>query len=230
MNKTRTIVLIAFFKLLFLNVHSQDSAKYTIGIEANLGKNALASYGLFPKVVISKGKHAVFAGLNFLYGIGYDDYFKPNTAIHAGYRFLPFGDSEILDVYIEYHLNFLRNKHFMQLQASKPTEINISEITITSIENYLVLGFKAKMSKRFYFNLGGGLGAVYYGEKINFECLNGNKGSYNYAPEWYLGSFYPYPEIHKYNNYGYEKHPYKKFIGIFKIGLGLNIYSRNEKK
>lgn len=218
-----TVILLSTY-----NVVCQDSLKkITIGVDFNIGNNALGRKNIYPSIVLSKGKHSLFFGPSFIYGIPYRMY-APIYGLQAGYLFYPNGHHKRLNLFFEYDFNYTKAKFEFNYYSSSPSGLKKRNITLTSIDSYVGFGFRANIFKGLYLKTNVGVGLIFYSENVTNEFYNGNIYKSNLQPEVHVGNFYPFNYSNQYfaPYYSYNK----QFIGLFKIGVGYDFSLKRKKK
>ncbi len=224
----KKLLFATIFALSTCNLISQDSLKkISVGIDFNVGNNALGRKNIYPSIVLSKGKHSLFLGPSFIYGIPYRLY-APTYGVQAGYMFYPNGHHKRFNLFFEYDFNYTKAKFEFNYYTSSQSRIKKRIIDLISIDSYVGFGFRANIFKGLYLKTNVGVGLIFYSENVTNEFYNGEIYKSNIQPSIHAGNFYPYNYATQYfaPYYNYDK----QFIGLFKFGLGYDFYLKRKKK
>lgn len=224
----RKVLFITIIALSTCSLIGQDSLKkVTIGVDFNMGNNALGRRNIYPSIVLSKGKHSLFFGPSFIYGIPYRLY-APIYGVQAGYMFYPNGHHKRFNLFFEYDFNYTKAKFEFNYYSSSPSGLKKRIIDLISIDSYVGFGFRANLFKGLYLKTNVGVGLIFYSENVIDEFNDGKIYKSDFDPTIYGGNFYPYNFT---NQYYYPYYSYsKKFVGLFKIGLGYDFSLKRKKK
>ena len=222
-------IILVFTGLLLstFTILSQDSIKkHSIGVDFNIGNNALGRKNIYPSIVLSKGKHSFFIGPSFIYGSQYRLY-APIHGLQAGYLFYPNGHQKRFNLFFEYDFNYTKVNVDFKYYLSSQNGLKKRSIELMSIDNYIGFGFRTNIFKGLYIKTNASVGMIFYSENVEDEFYNGTVSKSNMNPRFYVGNYYPY-------RYGGSGYPYyfnrKYFIGLFKIGIGYDIHIKKSKK
>lgn len=213
-----TTVFISLFSL-----KAQDSLnKLQIGFDFLIGNNALGRENIYPSITLSKAKHTAFIGPAFIYGLYYNPY-APSFGLQAGYQYYPNGKKNRFNLFFEYDFNWVKAKFQINHYSWNQTGLKKRNIEISSLDNYLGFGFRLNIIKGLYLKTNLGLGLIFYRESTKDELYDGTIIAYNDTGKLFAGKFYPFTSQY----IGYELYPWRQnqLIGIFKIGLGWDLYS-----
>ncbi|MEO6306000.1 MAG: hypothetical protein ABIP51_22830 [Bacteroidia bacterium] len=213
-------ILLLFTSIIYLK--GQDSLnKLQLGVDLALGNNAIGKGNILPSITISKGKHVVFAGPTFIYGLTSNPY-RPIYGLQAGYQFYPNGRKNRCNLFFEYDFNYMKARFQQDYYSNNSTGLKKRITEFSSLDNYLGFGFRLNIIKGLYFKTAVGLGIVIYDQSFKEEYYDGTSRSYSYGQSVYFGKFPPYYLRPFYDEYYFN---YSQIIGIFKIGLGWDLYS-----
>ena len=221
-------ILICVFFL--FNIKGQDSLKRTsIGIDFSIGNNALGRENILPSITLSKGNHLAFVGPAFIYNMPYNPY-PPQYGVQAGYQFYPNGTMNRFNLFFEYDFNYVNANFIRKFNGSYPESVVRKDISILSIDNYLGFGFRLKIFKGLYFKSNIGIGAIYYLESVSETHNNGEVYQYEYKYPFVVGKINPFNSMYSSYYTPFYQNEYKRFVGLFKVGLGCDLYSFKNKK
>jgi hypothetical protein len=193
----------------------QDSLKKLyLGIDYAMGNTAIGKRNIYPSLTLSKGKHSVFAGPNFLYPYNFNSY-RPIYGVQAGYQFYPNGRNKRFDLFFEYNFSYVKGSVIDQSWSQSGQYRR--GIEIEALDSYLGFGFKANITKRFYFHSSVGLGGMYYGQKNTYKYFSGSEYTEELDKRFYYGNWSPY-------SWYYNYYPSVSLIGIVKIGIAYDLF------
>jgi hypothetical protein len=198
-----------------------------IGLDISMGNNAVFRQNILPSITLSKNKHVFLAGPGFYYNLPYNEYISAYGA-QAGYQFYPNGRNNRFNLFFEYDVSFIKKAytynyytgHYPNSQLIKKTAV------VTALDNYIGFGFKVNLDKVFYLHTNVGLGVLMYREDAHLEFSDGSTYDYSDGTGFYYGRVSRFHSM--WGSYTEVLHD-RQLIGIFKVGLGINICSLSGK-
>ncbi len=209
-----------------INLKGQDSLnKLQLGIDFAIGNNAIGKGNILPTITLSKGKHVVFMGPTFIYGLAFNPY-RPIYGVQAGYQIYPNGRRNRFNLFFEYDFNYMKGKFQKDYYSYYSKGIKKSTTVFSSLDNYLGFGFRLNLIKSFYFKTNVGLGVIVYDQNTTEEYYDGTTKNYNYGQQIFIGKFPSYFFAPFFNEYYFN---YGQMVGIFKMGIGCDLCSFKKK-
>jgi len=211
------------------SLKSQDSLKkLKLGADFSIGNNALGRRNILPNITLSKGRHSIFLGPAFIFGMEYNP-FPPQYGVQAGYQFYPNGTKHRFNLFFEYDFNCVNANFKFYYDAPALHELTTRSINVSSVDNYMGFGFRLNIFKWLYLKTMVGVGIIYYMQSFKDTYNDGTVENYSTGSP-HVGNFYPFNGqlAGYYYNYYYTQGD-KHFVGIIKAGLGCNIYAFKKK-
>jgi hypothetical protein len=203
------------------------TTKTQIGLDISMGNNAIFRQNILPSITLSKNKHVFFAGPGFYYNLPYNEY-VPAYGAQAGYQFYPNGQTNRFNLFFEYDISYVSKTYRYNYYSGfyPNAELVKKAAKIRSFDNYLGFGFKLNIDKVFYLHTNVGFGVLMYREDSHLEFSNGSTYDYSDGTGIYYGRVSRFHSM--WGSYTEVLHD-RQLIGIFKVGLGINVCSLSGK-